>query len=321
MSFVSILTALTNHSLVLIRRLEMTLQQLYYFRELAKIQHFTKAAEVLLIAQPSLSYSISQLEKELNVELFERNGRNIKLSYLGERFLEYVEKTLDTLDEGIMMLKALADSSTGEVSLGYIYSVSSKFIPGMIKKFYEDDSNKLIKFSLVQNLNEQLLKDLKSNKIDLAICPKPEKGFKYAKIFKQQLYLIVPKTHRFSQRKCIAITDIIDEPFVALSKSSYLRSTVDDIFEKSDFSPNIVFEAEECNAVISYVNLNFGISIVPEIPSMNKHVNTVKICDFPLEREIYLCWTDDKYLSPATIKVKDFIIKNYSLTEQTYTYK
>lgn len=299
----------------------MTLQQLYYFRVLAKIQHFTKAAEVLLIAQPSLSYSISQLEKELNVELFERNGRNIKLSYLGERFLEYVGKSLDTLDEGVMMLKTLADSSTGEVSLGYIYSVSSKFIPGMIKKFYEDDSNKLIKFSLVQNLNEQLLKDLKSNKIDLAICPKPEKGFKYAKIFKQQLYLIVPKKHRFSQKKCIAITDIIDEPFVALSKSSYLRNIVDDIFKKSNFSPNIVFEAEECNAVISYVSLNFGISIVPEIPSMYKHVNTVKICNLPLEREIYLCWTDDKYLSPAAIKVKDFIINNFSLTEQTYTYK
>lgn len=299
----------------------MTLQQLYYFRVLAKIQHFTKAAEVLLIAQPSLSYSISQLEKELNVELFERNGRNIKLSYLGERFLEYVGKSLDTLDEGVMMLKTLADSSTGEVSLGYIYSVSSKFIPGMIKKFYEDDSNKLIKFSLVQNLNEQLLKDLKSNKIDLAICPKPEKGFKYTKIFKQQLYLIVPKKHRFSQKKCIAITDIIDEPFVALSKSSYLRNIVDDIFKKSNFSPNIVFEAEECNAVISYVSLNFGISIVPEIPSMYKHVNTVKICNLPLEREIYLCWTDDKYLSPAAIKVKDFIINNFSLTEQTYTYK
>ena len=299
----------------------MTLQQLYYFKVLAKIQHFTKAAEVLLIAQPSLSYSIAQLEKELNVELFERNGKKIKLSYFGERFLEYVGKSLDTLDEGVMMLKTLADSSTGEVSLGYIYSVSSKFIPGMIRKFYEDDSNKLIKFSLVQNLNEQLLKDLKSNKIDLAICPKPEKGFKYAKIFKQQLYLIVPKKHRFSQRKCIDITDIIDEPFVALSKSSYLRNIVDDIFKKSDFSPNIVFEAEECNAVISYVSLNFGISIVPEIPSMYKHVNTVKICNLPLEREIYLCWTDDKYLSPAAIKVKDFIINNFSLTEQTYTYK
>ena len=292
----------------------MTLQQLNYFRVLAKIQHYTKAAEVLLIAQPSLSYSISQLEKELNVELFERNGRSIKLSYAGEQFLKYVEKSLDTLDEGTMMLKTLADSSMGEVSLGYIYSVSSKFVPEMIKKFYEDDSNKLIKYSLVQNLSEQLLRDLKSNKIDLAICPKPEKGFKYAKIFNQQLYLIVPKKHPFSQKKCISVSDLADEPFVALSKSSSLRTTVDDIFAKSNFTPNIVFEAEECNAVISFVSLNLGVSIVPEIPSMHKHINTVKICNIPLVREIYLCWTD-KYSSPAAIKIRDFIIKNFSLAK------
>ena len=161
-------------------------------------------------------------------------------------------------------------------------------------------------------MNEQLLRDLKSNKIDLAICPKPEKGFKYAKIFNQPLYLIIPKKHHFSQKKCIAISDIIDEPFVALSRSSSLRDIVDDIFAKSDFSPNIVFEAEECNAVISFVSLNFGISIVPEIPSMHKHVNTVKICDLPLKREIYLCWSDDKYLSPAAIKTRDFIIENFT---------
>jgi DNA-binding transcriptional LysR family regulator len=293
----------------------MTLQQLHYFRVLANVQHYTKAAEVLLIAQPSLSYSISQLEKELNIELFERHGRKIKLSYAGEQFLKYVEKSLDILDEGTTMLKTLADSSMGEVTLGYIYSISSKFIPEMIKKFYENDSNKLIKFSLVQNLSEQLLRDLKSNKIQLAFCPTPDNNFKCVKIFSQQLYLIVPKKHHFSQRKCIEVSDIINEPFVAISKSSSLRKTVDDIFAKNNLSPNIVFEAEECNAAISFVSLNFGISIVPEIPSMHKHVNTVKICNLPLKREIYLCWTDDKYMSPAAIKTKDFIIENFSVTK------
>lgn len=291
----------------------MTLQQLQYFRVLAKVQHYTKAAEILLIAQPSLSYSIAQLEKELNTKLFERHGKSVKLSYQGEQFLKYAEKSLDILDEGTSMLKTLADSSMGEVSLGYIYSISSKFIPEMIKKFYENDSNKSIKFSFVQNLSEQLLKDLKSNKIQLAFCPKPDKSYNCVQIFKQPLYLIVPKNHPLCQRKCIDVSDLTDEPFVALSRSSSLRTTVDDIFAKSNFTPKIAFEAEECNAVISFVSLNLGISIVPEIPSMHKHVNTVKICNLPLVREIYLCWTDDKYLSPAAIKIRDFIINNNSL--------
>lgn len=293
----------------------MTLQQLHYFRVLAKVQHYTKAAEILHIAQPSLSYSISQLENELNIKLFERHGKKIKLSYPGEQFLEYVEKSLDILEDGTMMLKALANSPIGEVTLGYIYSISSRLIPEMIKKFYENDSNELIKFSFIQNLSEQLLRDLKTNKIDLAFCPDPDKSFKSVPIFKQQLYLVVPKNHPFSLRRSVKISEILDEPFVALSKCSSLRKTVNEIFKEFNVSPKIVFEAEECNAVISFVSLNFGISIIPEIPSMSKHVNIVKVQDFSLERKIYLCWTDDKYLSPPAIKTRDFIIKNFILSE------
>lgn len=293
----------------------MTLQQLHYFRVLAKVQHYTKAAEMLHIAQPSLSYSISQLENELNIKLFERCGKKIKLSYPGEQFLEYVEKSLDILEDGTMMLKSLSDSPMGEVTLGYIYSISSKLIPEMVKKFYENDSNESIKFSFIQNLSEQLLRDLKTNKIDLAFCPDPDKSFKSVPIFKQQLYLVAPKNHPFSSRKSVKISEILNEPFVALNKSSSLRKTVNDIFKEFNAYPKIVFEAEECNAVISFVSLNFGISIIPEIPSMNKNVNIVKVRDFPLERKIYLCWTDDKYLSPTAIKTRDFIIKNFILTE------
>lgn len=292
----------------------MTLQQLHYFRVLAKVQHYTKAADILHIAQPSLSYSISQLESELSIKLFEKQGKQVRLSYPGEKFLEYVEKSLEILEDGTMMLKTLSDTEKGEVTLGYIYSISSKFIPEMIKKFYEKDSNKHIKFSFVQNLSEMVLKDLKNNKIDLAFCPKPDKSFQCIPIFKQKLYLIAPKNHPFSSRGSIKIAEIIDEPFVAISKSSSLRDTVNDIYRQLNASPKVVFEAEECNAAISFVSLNFGISIIPEIPSMTKDVTVIEVEDFELEREIYLCWTE-KYLSPTVSKAKDFIIDNFTQNE------
>lgn len=293
----------------------MTLQQLHYFRVLAKVLHYTNAAEMLLISQPSLSYAISQLEKELNVELFEKHGKKIKLSYSGEHFLSYVEKSLDILDEGTKMIKTLTESSTGTVNLGYIYSISSKFIPEMINKFYENDSNKLIKFSFVQNLSEPLLRDLKANKIDLVFCPKYDKSLNYVPIAKQKLYLIVHKSHPFALRDSVDIMEINNEPFVHLNKSSSLRYAVDNIFQQFHIEPKIVLEAEECNAVISFVSLNFGISIVPEIPSMNNYITTVKIKDYELERKIYLYWSKDKYMPHAVTKTRDFIIKNYAILE------
>lgn len=82
----------------------MTLAQLQYFKTLAHVLHYTRAAEQLHIAQPSLSYSISELEKELGVKLFEKEDRKIRLTSYGEQFLPYVENALAVLAEGSEML-------------------------------------------------------------------------------------------------------------------------------------------------------------------------------------------------------------------------
>ena len=78
----------------------MTLLQLQYFQVLARVLHYTRAAEELHISQPSLSYSISELEKELGVKLFEKENRKISLTAYGEQFLPYVQRSLALLDEG-----------------------------------------------------------------------------------------------------------------------------------------------------------------------------------------------------------------------------
>jgi DNA-binding transcriptional LysR family regulator len=291
----------------------MTLQQIQYFRVLAKVQHYTKASEELLISQPSLSYSISQLEKELDVSLFEKQGKKVILNKNGEFFLKYVEKSLDILDEGIKMLQILIDTSKGNVNLGYIYSISSVFIPKLINNFYNDDSNKSIKFNFVQNLNDNLITDLKNNKIDLAFCTYPSEGINYIPIFYQPLYVIVPNDHRLASKKEIDISEIKDEPFIFLNKNSGLRQMLDTIFKEMDIKPNIIFEAEECNAVMAFVSLNYGISIIPEVPAMNSNIATVNIKNSMLKRKIYMCWGDETHLTPPVRKVKNYILQNYKL--------
>ena len=78
----------------------MTLAQLQYFQALAHILHYTRTAEELHIAQPSLSYSINELEKELGVKLFNKEDRKITLTMYGEQFLPYVESALATINDG-----------------------------------------------------------------------------------------------------------------------------------------------------------------------------------------------------------------------------
>lgn len=86
----------------------MNLKQLYYFKRLSETEHYTEAASSLCITQPSLSHAISELEKELGVALFARQGRNVKITQNGKRFLPYVEDALASLENGRMILQKMA---------------------------------------------------------------------------------------------------------------------------------------------------------------------------------------------------------------------
>ena len=91
----------------------MNLSQLYYFSKLADLQHYTRAAKELFITQPTLSGSISSLENELGVALFQKKGRNVELTKYGAEFLEYVNAALEQLEERITNLEqeVLADNT------------------------------------------------------------------------------------------------------------------------------------------------------------------------------------------------------------------
>ena len=97
----------------------MNLYHLRYFSTLAHIEHYTKAADILAITQPSLSYAISTLEEELGVKLFEKNGRNVTLTKYGKVFLNNVEEVLNRLDSSVNSLK-LAGKGEGCIDVVFL---------------------------------------------------------------------------------------------------------------------------------------------------------------------------------------------------------
>ena len=100
----------------------MNLQWLYYFNTIAELEHYTRAAERLHVSQSNLSHAIKELEEELGAELFERKGRNIKLTKYGEIFQPYVQKTISSLEEGISTLKEYIDPNVGTIVLASIFN-------------------------------------------------------------------------------------------------------------------------------------------------------------------------------------------------------
>ncbi|GFP74835.1 LysR family transcriptional regulator [Clostridium fungisolvens] len=289
----------------------MNLKQLEYFRVLAGMEHVTLAAEKLSITQPNLTYAISELEKELGVFLFEKQGRNIKLTKYGRFFLNYVTNSLNELEKGEKELKRLVNPTHGTIDLAFIYTLGPHFVPNMIKTFFSEEANKNISFNFSQGNTKNIIQGLKEEKFDLAFCSyvENEPNINFIPVTEQELVLIVSKDHPLAAFDTIDLKETEPYPFVYYNKLSGLRPIIDDLFAKVDFSPKIICEVEEDSAAGGLVSINYGIAVVPNAWVIKQFdVKTLKIVNPPHKRFIYLAYMKNKYLSPTVHLFKDFVL-------------
>lgn len=294
----------------------MTLAQLQYFQTLAHVLHYTRAAEALHIAQPSLSYSIGELEKELGVKLFVKEDRRVKLTMYGEQFLPYVETALATISDGTQAVHQLADTAYQVVKLGYFHSISSTFIPQVVEGLYSMDENKKLRFQFAEATSSDTLRLLKRGDLDLAFCMHRDEWVESVPVMRQTLYLAVPRTHPLAERSEVRFDEFASEPMAMLDQASSLRATVERVFLRCGLKPNTMFVVHECNAALQYVSLGFCISVLPRVPAMdNAKVAVIPIAD-PEEdfvRTVYFSWMKNRPLSPAVKRVRNYIVDHYRI--------
>lgn len=296
----------------------MTLSQLQYFQTLAHVLHYTRAAEALHIAQPSLSYAIGELEKELGVKLFVKEDRRVNLTMYGEQFLPYVETALATLSDGTQAVRQMTDSAYQVVKLGYFHSIASSLIPQVVEALYGLEENKKLRFQFSEATSSDTLNLLKSGNLDLAFCMHRDEWVESVPVMQQQLVLIVPRRHPLAERASVSFADFADEPMALLDQASSLRATVDRIFLHygKRKAPNAMFVVHECNAAVQYVSLGFCVSILPRVPAMGSD----KVAVLPIEdpdgefsRTVYFSWMKNRPLSPAVKRVRNFVAEHYRL--------
>lgn len=298
----------------------MNLKHLEYFRVLAKMEHYTQAAEQLSITQPSLTYAISELEKELGTYLFEKQGRNIRLTKYGQFFLSYVNNALNELQKGEKKLRELVSPSHGTIDLAFIYTLGSHFMPSMISKFSRIESNKNISFSFSQGATKNIIQGLKDEKFDLAFCSlvENEPDIDFVPVTQEELVVIVPHEHPLAVYDSIDLKDTAPYSFVFFNKKSGVRPLIDSLFAKVNVIPEIVCEVEEDSAVAGLVSVNYGIAVVPRIWLLQHfNVKILPIKNPPHQRFIYLASVKNRYLSPVAHLFRDFAI-NYSKTHSYY---
>ena len=288
----------------------MNLQQLEYFKKVAETENFTTAAALVSVTQPALSKAISKLEAELNVPLFERNGRNVELTSFGEAFLTHANIALLEIEKGFRELQAMANPDKGIVSIASTYCIGTYFMPFIISDFLS--SCACIKFQFNHESTPEILNDLKNGKIDLGFYDNVDDIHKHAEIKsipvkKEEYVLIVPKNHPFSSQSEVSLKDLKDESFIVFSEGN--KDMILSYSEFMGYTPKISIQPNEISMLGGLVAAGAGIAIVTNSPLINTNtLSILKIKEDIGYKTTYMGWLKDSYMSPVVKKFRDYVI-------------
>lgn len=288
----------------------MNLNQLYYFITLAKTEHYTKAAEMLSITQPTLSHAISQLEEELDTRLFEKRGRNVALTKYGRVFLEYAAESLQLLETGAKKTKEMNSKYAGIIDLAYIYTLGIEFVPRLVREFLEKNPDLNVKFKFTVGNTQEIIGGLKEEKFDLAFCSRKEKEHRimFQPVAEEKLVVVVSKDHPLAAKEEIALEETAMYPQIFFTQSSGLRPTIEMLFEKANIIPKIAYEIEEDSAMAGLAAKNFGVAVMPDIPVLKYlDVKKLNITSPVIERYIYMAQVKERYHAPVVKKFMSFV--------------
>jgi LysR family transcriptional regulator, transcription activator of glutamate synthase operon len=290
----------------------MELQQLKYFCEVAKREHVTRTAEKLFVSQSAISRAVTQLEGELGVPLFYRQGRAVVLSPYGRLFLEHVTQALSILENGKRLLSEQTGEESGCVSLGFLHSLGIEIVPRLIKEYRRKHPR--IQFTLlVQRSGEMLMKELVAGSIDLCFSVPGMFGqsdVRWNHLLDEKLLIAMPKTHRLAARRSLSMKELSFEPFLALSPEHTLRIIFDRVCADASFLPKIAFEGMDVATLRGLIGAGLGIALLPPAPARFAGVVEIKLSPTPI-RALGIGWVEDRYLPASAIEFRKFVASKF----------
>lgn len=283
----------------------MELLQLRYFQTVAEMESISKAAAYYHIPQPSMSQTISRLERELGgIKLFDRVNNRLHLNSNGRLFLQYVEKALLELDNGVQAISSSKAEISGTISL--LVMESRRFILSCVSKFA----------GLYPTVNFRISHDYNSN-LDWTydLCVSSVKIYQQMRtsqpLIQEQIILAIHEDHPLAKMDRLDLSQLCDEKFITLSSHSSMYTITYESCRAAGFEPHIPFICDDPYYVRKYISEKMGVALAPELSWAGRFRPNTKLIplDPPIYTTSYLVWDEHRYLSPAVCLFRNFLIQ------------
>lgn len=282
----------------------MELLQLRYFQKVAEMESMTKASSFFMIPQPSMSQTISRLEKELGVKLFDRRNGKLFLNERGRNFLRYVNQALQDLDNGIAAVTEQAENISGTVKVKIMEN--HRFILTCIPKFAELYPDVSISVSHGYYEDPDVTYDL---------CVTSRVTYRnmaaYKPLIKENLVLAVHENNPLASKSTASIADLQGQKLISLPRQSSLHTLTLNHCRAHGFDPLIPIVCDDPYFIRKYISDDMGIALAPAVSwkgRFRKNTVLIPMDDPNLCVSSYLLWDDKRYLSPAVRKFRDYLL-------------
>ena len=286
----------------------MNYNYLRYFSVLAQVEHYTLAAARLGISQPSLSSAIHNLETELGgVRLFEKVGRNIRLTEEGRFYQEKVEAALRELNSASMLLRDSMTSAPVVIRMGVVSGMLSGTVAGLVMAHIRQ--NDRIRFYITESSAEELMDLVRQEKLDMAIVDTTDRdrSLHFRKLRQREFVVAVKDGHPLSGQRSLKVGDLVIYPQIGFSHS--MDHNFENWASHPDVRQNFICQVNTVSSALELVTAGLGITIIPEeciqpadgvvyIPLQNRH------------QALYSCIVYDRWLSPPVWDFVERIIKS-----------
>ena len=287
----------------------MNYNYLLYFSVLAETEHYTTAAARLGISQPALSSAIRHLENALGgVRLFEKTGRNIRLTEKGRFYQQAVDEAIQKLHDASLALRDSKTLAPVVIHIGVVSGTLNGLLAQEIRKY--SSSNARIRFHITESNSENLMDLIRQEKLDMAIVDSSnrDRSLLFRQLYQRDFYIALPETHPLAHRETIDPQEIVSEPQIVFDYN--LENSFKQWLTGKPTEEAVICTVDTATAALDLVCAGLGISFIPS-ECIEARPGIVYIPVKNWHQALYMCTLYNKLLEPPVWNFTEATVKAF----------